>query len=81
MSEPTSGQSGGIDNQFGTIGTSGGDVVGGNKTTTTTYYAPTEIHAWQPVADAIRTALDALEIANSCGGGGFWHVFETSVSR
>lgn len=59
MSEPTSGQSGGIDNKFGTISTGGGDVFGGNKTTTTTttYYAPTEIHnAWQPVADAIRTA-------------------------
>jgi hypothetical protein len=57
MSEPTSGQNGGIDNKFGTISTGGGDIVGGNKTTTTTYYAPTEIHnAWQPVADAIRTA-------------------------
>jgi len=59
MSEPTSGQSGGIDNKFGTISTGGGDVFAGNKTTTTTttYYAPTEIHnAWQPVADAIRTA-------------------------
>ena len=59
MSEPTSGQSGGIDNKFGTISTGSGDVVGGSKTTTTTttYYAPTEIHnAWEPVADAIRTA-------------------------
>jgi hypothetical protein len=36
-----------------------GDVFVGNKTTitTTTYYGPTEIrNAWQPVADAIRTA-------------------------
>jgi hypothetical protein len=60
MSEPTSGQSGGISNECGTISTAGGDVVGGNKTTTTTttYYAPTEIHnAWQPVADAIQAAL------------------------
>jgi hypothetical protein len=52
----THGRSGGIDNKLGTISTGGGDVVGGNKITTT-YYAPTEIHnAWQPVADAIRTA-------------------------
>jgi hypothetical protein len=39
--------------------TGGGDAVGRDKTTTTTttYYSPTEIHnAWQPVADAIRTA-------------------------
>jgi hypothetical protein len=58
MSEP-SGQSGGIDNKFGTISTGGGDAVGGDKTTTTatTYYAPTEIrNTWQPVADAIRFA-------------------------
>jgi hypothetical protein len=57
MSEPTSGQSGGIDNKLGTITTGGGDVFTGNKTTTTTYYAPAEIHnAWQPIADTIRTA-------------------------
>ena len=58
MSEPTSGQSGGIVNS-GTMNTGGGDAVGRDKTTTTTttYYSPTEIHnAWQPVADAIRTA-------------------------
>jgi hypothetical protein len=58
MSEPTSGQSGGIVNP-GTMNTGGGDAVGRDKTTTTTttYYSPTEIHnAWQPVADAIRTA-------------------------
>lgn len=55
MSEPTSGQSGSIDNEFGTI-SAGGDVFVGHKTTTT-YYGPTEINnAWQPVADAIRTA-------------------------
>jgi hypothetical protein len=57
MSEPTSGQSGGIDNKFGTISTGGGDVFAGSKTTTTTYYTPTEIHdTWQPIADAIRAA-------------------------
>jgi hypothetical protein len=56
MSEPTSGQSGGINNP-GTLNTGGGDAVGRDKTTTTTYYSPTEIHnAWQPVVDAIRTA-------------------------
>lgn len=58
MSEPTTGQSGGIDNQLGAINTGGGDVVAGNKTavTTTTYYAPTQANnVWQPVADAIRT--------------------------
>jgi hypothetical protein len=57
MSESASGQSGGIDNKSGTISTGGGDVFTGNKTTTTTYYAPTAIHnEWQSVADAIRTA-------------------------
>jgi hypothetical protein len=57
MSEPAGGRSGGIDNKFGAITTASGDVVGGNKTVTTTYYSATEIHnAWQPVVDAIQTA-------------------------
>jgi hypothetical protein len=58
MSEPTSGQSGGIVVP-GSMNTGGGDAVGRDKTTTTTttYYSPTEIlNAWQRVADAIRTA-------------------------
>jgi hypothetical protein len=51
------GPSGGIDNQFGKINIGSGDVFVGSKTTTTTFYGPTEIqNAWQPVADAIRTA-------------------------
>jgi hypothetical protein len=46
---------GGIWNEGGTINSGGGDIVGGDKSTTT--YSPIEINnAWQGVADAIQTA-------------------------
>jgi hypothetical protein len=56
MPEPASGQSGGVTNT-GTINTGGGHVVGGNMTTATSYYSPTEVqNTWQPIAEAISAA-------------------------
>ncbi len=66
MTEPASGQSGGIDNRYGTISTGGGDVFGGNKTTTitNTTYAPAQIQQlWQPVADAIQNVPPVKQAA------------------
>jgi hypothetical protein len=59
LPEPTSGQSGSINNT-GTINTGEGDAVGRDKVTTTTatYHSPTATdNAWQPFAGAILSGV------------------------
>jgi hypothetical protein len=63
MSEPQSGQSGGVSNT-GTMTTGGGPVVGRDMTinTTTSTTSKTQI-AFQPIADAVKDAPAALQPA------------------
>jgi hypothetical protein len=63
MPEPQSGQSGGVTNT-GTMTTGGGNVVGGNMTVNTTTSTQSKIEvAFQPIADAIKTAPPGMQPA------------------
>jgi hypothetical protein len=63
MPEPQSGQSGGVTNT-GTMNTGGGNVVGGNMTVNTTTSTQSKIAiAFQPLANAVKEAPQAIQPA------------------